>query len=98
VFNNNNFLTFDPLSDEALSIAMTDLKSGLTGVHVVSGHLTNFTAVSSGNFSADTFDYTCGPNGELCHVTNVPEPVTLSLFGAGLVGAAALRRRKTKAA
>jgi hypothetical protein len=28
----------------------------------------------------------------------VPEPVTLSLFGAGLVGAAALRRRKAKKA
>jgi hypothetical protein len=28
----------------------------------------------------------------------VPEPVTLSLFGAGLAGAAALRRRKAKKA
>jgi hypothetical protein len=27
-------------------------------------------------------------------VTNVPEPLTLSLFAAGLAGAAALRRRK----
>jgi hypothetical protein len=27
---------------------------------------------------------------------NVPEPVTLSLFGVGLAGAAALRRRKRK--
>jgi hypothetical protein len=28
----------------------------------------------------------------------VPEPVTLSLFGAGLLGAAATRRRKAKSA
>jgi hypothetical protein len=31
-------------------------------------------------------------------ITHVPEPLTLSLFGAGLVGAAALRRRKRKVA
>jgi hypothetical protein len=31
-------------------------------------------------------------------VQNVPEPITLSLFGAGLAGAAALRRRKKKVA
>ncbi len=29
---------------------------------------------------------------------DVPEPITLSLFGAGLAGALAMRRRKTKAA
>jgi PEP-CTERM motif len=29
---------------------------------------------------------------------NVPEPITLSIFGAGLVGAAAMRRRKAKRA
>ena len=30
-------------------------------------------------------------------VVNVPEPITLSLFGAGLVGTAMIRRRKAKA-
>jgi hypothetical protein len=31
-------------------------------------------------------------------ITRVPEPVTLSLFGAGLIGAAAIKRRKVKRA
>ena len=31
-------------------------------------------------------------------VTSVPEPGTLALFGAGLAGAIAMRRRKKKAA
>ena len=31
-------------------------------------------------------------------VTTAPEPITLSIFGAGLVGAAAMRRRKAKSA
>jgi hypothetical protein len=39
----------------------------------------------------DTTDVTGTPVGP---PTNVPEPFTLSLFGAGLAGAAALRRRK----
>ena len=38
----------------------------------------------------------CGSNNLTANV--IPEPITLSLFGAGLVGAAALRRRKVKKA
>jgi hypothetical protein len=38
----------------------------------------------------------CGQNSDTLNV--IPEPFTLSVFGAGLVGAAALRRRKAKKA
>lgn len=38
----------------------------------------------------------CGQNSVTLNV--IPEPITLSLFGAGLVGAAALRRRKANKA
>lgn len=40
----------------------------------------------------------CGANTAKGFLIPVPEPVTLSLFGAGLAGAAALRRRKAKKA
>lgn len=34
------------------------------------------------------------PNCPDCHTDNVPEPLTLSLFGAGLAGGFAMRRRR----
>ena len=40
----------------------------------------------------------CGSNSAKGFLIPVPEPVTLSLFGAGLAGAAAIRRRKAKKA
>jgi hypothetical protein len=38
------------------------------------------------------------PGGGTIDLVTIPEPVTLSLFGAGLAGAAAMRRRKAKKA
>jgi hypothetical protein len=40
-----------------------------------------------------TYSNNCQIQGQI-FVSAIPEPVTLSIFGAGLVGAAALRRRK----
>jgi hypothetical protein len=39
-----------------------------------------------------------GGGGNVDLIKRVPEPITLSIFGAGLAGAAALRRRKAKKA
>jgi hypothetical protein len=38
------------------------------------------------------------PGGGTIDMVTIPEPLTLSLFGAGLAGAAAMRRRKAKKA
>lgn len=46
-----------------------------------------------------SFIYNAGVNiyiGESPETVGVPEPITVSLFGAGLAGAVALRRRKKK--
>jgi hypothetical protein len=40
----------------------------------------------------------CGANTAKGFIVQVPEPITVSLFGAGLVGAAVMRRRKAKKA
>jgi len=50
---------------------------------------------TASNFSAFTAAITAKLSVEL---TKTPEPITMSLFGAGLLGAAALRRRKNKTA
>jgi len=72
----------------------------------------NFTlpgwTVSNLHYAADSGSTLCGtswcnPEGNTGNLyikadfTKVPEPITLSLFSAGLVGAAALRRRRKQA-
>lgn len=52
------------------------------------------------DFTAKNFsEFTAAITSKLSvELTKTPEPITMSLFGAGLLGAAALRRRKNKAA
>ena len=52
------------------------------------------------DFTANSFaEFTAAITAKLSvELTKTPEPLTMSLFGAGLIGAAALRRRKAKAA
>jgi hypothetical protein len=79
--------------------------SGTTGFEKITVSLNGSTyIIDLGDWSdwnetpSISFQMTCytncgaGPSGQ------VPEPLTLSLFGAGLAGAAAIRRRKKKAA
>jgi len=59
--------------------------SGITGITI--------TTTDDGGFAFGDFFEGFAPGAE-----KVPEPLTLSLFGAGLAGAAALRRRRKSAA
>jgi hypothetical protein len=75
-------------------------------VFVKDSLVNSFTAVlADANYqgSANTTDCATATGWQVCgtnHATLnvIPEPITLSLFGAGLAGAAAIRRRKVKKA
>jgi len=52
----------------------------------------------TGSNPCTTDFFVCGSNTAKSQILPIPEPITLSLFGAGLAGAAAVRRRKAKQA
>lgn len=61
----------------------------------------SFVAQATSGTTTLSFDFRDDPgflNFDAVSVDAVPEPVTLTIFGVGLVGAIAMRRRKTKSA
>jgi hypothetical protein len=84
------------------AFALGDVIGGLAAPaldsNAINGHDILFTGQAN-----RTIGGSCGPDFGVCGANNaralvIPEPITLSLFGAGLAGAAALRRRKVKKA
>ena len=77
--------------------------AGLFDVDDIINSFTAQLADASYQGSANTNQCTIAPGWQVCgtnHATLnvIPEPITLSVFGAGLAGAAALRRKKAKKA
>ena len=82
-------------SSGATSPIIDDATGGITNGNFASAFLVG---VSSSVVSGGAFSSTGAVKITYTFSETVPEPITLSLFGAGLAGAAALRRRKKKIA
>lgn len=57
-----------------------------------------FVSTTTANSGNSTYPQAFGPALDNVSIQSVPEPLTLSLFGAGLAGASALRRRRKNTA
>ena len=88
-----NSVDVTSLVNAALTSGDPFLEFLMYGDDTVDGHLWTY------DQPQDTNTYgTNTPNLQLSITENVPEPITLSLFGAGLAGAAAIRRRRKNVA
>ena len=89
---------------ESQADVFTGLELELSGQMPLGGYLLGFQHTCTTKHDRTTCSYDMNSNSGAiletnpdcpdCHTENVPEPMTLSLIGAGLAGAAALRRRR----
>ena len=80
--------------------ACADVCSNLADTGFPSNLGSGATALPVTETANGTFQFIAGfntYNGISDEVSSVPEPLTISMYGIGLVGAAALRRRRAKA-
>ena len=80
-----------PTSFQSNTATIAENSSGVTSVYTPTSAQPGFCLTATGA------PCTAGVSYGLTSPDAVPEPFTLSLFGAGVAGAAALRRRKAKA-
>jgi hypothetical protein len=76
----SDFLTFSAVSANDFSVGLSSLNPALA---IMGGQLRSFTAAGAGTFSAEP-----GPRGPL---TPIPEPVSVSMLGGGLLALGTLR-------
>jgi hypothetical protein len=97
-FFNVNANSGDYLTETADGTASTGSASFDTSTFVFAGLIstTPFTSVTFMSDSVDSGSFNI-PEIEFGITNQVPEPLTLSLFAAGLVGAGAMRRKRKKA-
>jgi hypothetical protein len=87
--------TFDTTGKSHSAMGWTSMGFDFTATSA--SELLAFVSTTSGFSGNDTFPGAFGPALDNVSINAVPEPLTLSIFGAGLAGMAALRRRRKDA-
>jgi hypothetical protein len=95
-----NILALDSITLDSTAKILCGRAIALNAAVTMDGNTVSANCTNGGDYDTGRSDFgSAGFSGPpTTTVVTVPEPLTLSLFSAGLIGAAALRRRKNKTA